>query len=224
MNRLRYLLCLAALPAALIAQGSALQAQAIEDYDYENLEFRGIGMDFGMVDPVRMEPAFSMGVRADLGFLGPNVRIMPGLSFWSSTLREAEVNRLADQIRRVGGGETTPELGEIFRSDLTLNADAHYVWYTDFNVRPYLGAGGAVHFLNGRGDAIDGTFVEDLLTTATPGVNAIAGVDVPLGPNFALTAEARYGLTTDVLVPALNVGGTWFFGGPAAPVSARERY
>ena len=189
-----FLLVLLLLPARAAAQGLA-------DYDYENLQFRGLGVEFGRVWPTETRPAFSFGVRADMGYVGPNVRIIPSARFWSSSLRDSEVSRLADQIIRIcekQPGATCPtslDLGEVQRSDLELAADAHYVFDLTAPVRPYAGAGLSLHLLNGRGEFINGTFVEDLLDTVVPGFDVIGGFDVPVAPSLKLLTEARVTLT-----------------------------
>ena len=169
----------------LLAPG-ALRAQELEDYDYENLRFSGIGLDFGVLAPTRVDPTLMVGARVDLGFLGPNVRIVPGIQFWSSDLH-----------------------GDDFRgarlSDLVINADAHYVW-TDRVGDPYVGAGLGFHLLNGSGPDLKQA-VEDLLDTVSPGLNLLGGAGIPLGPQVWVFAEARGVLATEIRYVALSVGG-----------------
>ncbi len=195
-------------------------AQTLEDYDYENLEFRGIGLEFGGVWPASLEQTVSLGIRADLGLVGPQVRIAPAIRFWSSSLRGREVDRLADQIIRIcdrqgsGGCPSSLDFGEVKRSDLELSADAHYLFETGFAIEPYLGGGISLHLLNGRGEFIDDTFVEDLLDTVSPGLNLVGGVDVPIGVGIQLIAEARFVLVSDIRYANVVVGGTWALPSP----------
>jgi hypothetical protein len=193
---------------------AGLTAQTWEDYDYENLEFRGLGVEFGGIWPTKVEPTFNFGVRADLGMVGPNVRVSPAIRYWSSSLRQAEIERLADQIRRIcerQAGAVCPafDLGDIRRSDLEISVDGHYLFEVEFPVQPYAGAGLGLHLLNGSGEAIDGTFVEDLLDTLSPGLNLIAGLSLPLGPSLQLLTEARGVLVGDIRYVNLLVGGSW---------------
>lgn len=164
-----------------------LRAQDLADYDYENLRLVGLGVDFGGLAPTLVEPTLTVAVRGDLGFLGPGVRIMPAIRFWSSELREEGF-----QDARVAA--------------LALEVDGHYVW-SDYMGDPYLGAGVGLHFLNGSGPSIDGTFVEDLLDTVLPALNAAGGASLPLGPRLRVFAEARGVLATEVQYAALVVGG-----------------
>jgi hypothetical protein len=204
-----------------LALGTALPAssQQWEDYDYENLEFRGIGLEVGWVTPARVSSALLLGLRADLGYLGPNLRIAPSLSFWSSELRDGEVQRLAAQIQSVclrqrdrPGECPLLDLGEIRMSDLALNVDAFYEFQnTPFLFVPYLGAGGGLHFLNSRGELINNTFIEDFLDSLTPGLNAIAGLRLPVTETFEVLAEARYVLASDIRYAGLSIGASWLF-------------
>lgn len=211
--------------ALVLGTGTAASAQALEDYDYENLEFRGIGVDFGGVWPVTVEQTVSFGLRGDLGFVGPFVRIVPSIRFWSSSLRESEVDHLAEQIIRICERQVATscpsslDLGEVKLSDLELAADAHYLFDVGAPVQPYLGGGGGIHLLNGRGVFIDDTFIEDLLDTVTPSLNLVAGVNFPFG-SLQFVAEARYVLMSDVRYGTALLGGTWTLPSPPGPTPA----
>lgn len=205
----------ALLVIAVLMLPAVAHAQTWEDYDYENLSFRGIGVDLGAIWPAQVESTLAFGVRADMGFVGPHVRISPAIRYWSSSLEEAEVNRLAEQIllicerQAAASCPSALDLGEVDRSDLELSVDAHYLFTTPYTISPYLGGGLGLHLLNGQGEFIDGTFVEDLLDTIVPGVNAIAGLNIPLGSAIQVFAEARYVLVSDVRYGYLGLGGIW---------------
>ncbi|CAN5601156.1 hypothetical protein BH24GEM3_BH24GEM3_03290 [soil metagenome] len=205
-------------------------AQTWEDYDYENLAFRGLGVEIGSVWPHRVENTLSLGLRGDLGLLGPNLRIVPSLSLWSSHLRQSEVDRFASQIIRVCQRQQNAicpaqlDLGRIRLSDLALATDAHYLFINPFDATPYLGAGVGVHLLNGSGEFIDDTFIEELLDAISPALNLVGGVSVPLTNTLEVFGEARYILLSDVRHGALSVGGMWriFPTPPPAPPRARR--
>lgn len=207
---------------ALLLLPAAAAAQTLEDYDYENLQFRGIGVELGYVLPWNIEPTASFGLRGDMGFVGPHVRIVPGIRYWSSRLREAEVERLATQFieictrRAPGSCPATLDLGEVRRSDLELSLDAHIVPDIDSPILPYGGAGAGLHLLNGGGESIEGTFVEDLLDTVAPGLNLLGGVSVQPLDALQLSAEARLVLTSDVQYGNFVLGGTWTLPSPPA--------
>lgn len=213
----------------LLGTGSEhLRAQTWEDYDYENLSFRGIGLEMGWIVPPRVDHTLSLGLRVDLGQLGPNVRVRPGIAYWSSQLRQTEVDRLAGQIQSVcrrqypSPDQCPPlDLGRIRMSDLLVNLDGQYEWTaTQLLFVPYLGIGGGIHLLNGRGDVIDDTFVDDFLDSISPSLNLFGGVRVPLGEAFDVTGEARYVLSADIRHSAFTIGAVWIF--PTQSVTAAK--
>ena len=211
--------------AALLAP-RPLAAQSWEDYDYENLQFRGIGAEVGWVIPWNLEPTVSYGIRGDMGFVGPHVRIIPSIRYWSSQLKDEEVESLATQFieicnRRASGScPTTLDLGEVRRSNLELSTDAQVLPDVPGLVNPYAGAGLSLHLLNGGGESIDDTFVEDLLDTVAPGFNVLAGVMIPLGSVLQLGAEGRLAITSDVQSGNFVVSGIWTLPRPPAPAAA----
>src|SRR5262245_46214649 len=83
---------------ALLCSARPLSAQILTQYDYEDLQFRGVGIEVGRVWASEIEPANAFGLRADLGYVGPHLRIEPTARFWSSKLDRSEVNRLSNQI------------------------------------------------------------------------------------------------------------------------------
>jgi hypothetical protein len=219
MTLLRSVLLLAifGLLLALPLRGTA-HAQELADYDYANLEFRGFGVEFSWLYLDQIRPTLEGGLRADLGFLGPFVRLVPRLTFWSSIMEEQEIQRLEDQINRLcreqHGSCPNVSLGEIRRSSLNLSMDGHYVWREEEVLTPYAGGGLGLHFLNGRGDAIRGTFVEDLLSNIAPGLSLVGGLELELADALRIFTEARATAATDVRYVGLTLGGTWFFPAP----------
>jgi opacity protein-like surface antigen len=83
------------------------------------------------------------------------------------------------------------ELGEVQLSDLSLDLDARYIARRWGPLEPYAGAGAGLHLVNGGGGFIDNTFVEDILDAITPGINAMTGVQLPLGRGLRLHGELR---------------------------------
>ncbi|HEX7243204.1 MAG TPA: hypothetical protein VF263_23165, partial [Longimicrobiaceae bacterium] len=188
-------------------------------YDYENLAFRGVGLELGQIWPMKVEGTLSLAARADLGLLGPGVRIVPRISFWSSRLKEGEVDDLRRNVLalcRESGTDCLREFGEVRVSDLAIGVDAHYTFESAAGFLPYAGAGVALHLLNGRGELIDGTFVEDQLDAISPGIDLVAGAEVPLGSSLRIFAEARGTLASDVQYAGLGIGASWFFPQPPA--------
>lgn len=213
MPRLRHTLLLPALASAVLSAPAA--AQDMADYDYENLVLSGVGVHLAQVFPSRAEPTLSLNVRVDLGLLGPNVRITPGLTYWATEMRNSEVERIEQRIEAAcdRGGVPCPgiELGEIELSDLILDVDAHYLWTTDYFVEPYAGVGISLHLLNGSGDFVNDTFVEELLDAIAPGLNLVGGLEFPIAGNLRLLGEARGVLTGTTRFISVGVGGAWRF-------------
>jgi hypothetical protein len=200
------------LACASVLLPGATRAQDLADYDYENLAFRGIGFDLGYIWPTKVEPASTFSVRLDLGYLGPAVRIAPSLSYWSSRFRAAELDRLATRLsqlpplREQNVVITAADLGRVDWSDLSLAVDAHVVWTTPLDIITFVGVSGALHTLNGRGEAIDDTFIEDLLDSTTAGAAVMAGAEVQPISRLRLYGEARYSITSDVRYPGFRIG------------------
>ncbi len=195
-------------------------AQGLADFDYENLSLRGLMVDGGYLWSSKVEPTRTLGGRVDLGFLGPGVRIVGGVTHWSSTLVRDEVRTLERKVEELifeqTGSFTPVDLGTIEWSDLALHADAHMVWRIPKGVLTYAGMGASAHVLRGGGRAIEGTFVEDFLDSVRAGVNAHSGLEIPLHRNFRLVGEARYELLQSLSYVQLRLGGQLFFGSPAA--------
>ena len=196
--------------ALLVATPAA--AQSLADYDYDNLNFRGVGFDWGWIWPTRVNATPAYSLRLDLGFLGPAVRISPSVTYWSSEMKLRELDRLADRLEQLpvlleqGVTIDADDLGTVEWSDLSLALDAHVVWTAPLNVFTYVGAGLALHTLNGRGDAIANTFIEDLLDSTTAGAAFMGGVEIQPVERFRFYGEARYTVASDVRYPGIRLG------------------
>lgn len=181
--------------ACLAAQGvaSGADAQTLADYDYEYLGFRGVGAHAGYIWPNKVEETVQYGLRLDMGYLGPGVRIIPSIGYWRSEVTRQELEDLATRISgETGSAVEAADLGPIEWSDLALSLDGHFVWNLPFDVLTFLGAGVGLHAINGQGPAIDDTLIEDLLDVITAAVSGIAGVEVQPIDRFRVYAEGRY--------------------------------
>lgn len=211
---------------ALLLAPLGASAQGLADYDYENLTFRGIGFDYGYIWPSKVAAAPLYSARIDLGYLGPGVRIAPTISYWSSKFQRSELERLADRLeqlpvlREQNVTIDAADLGTVEWSDLSLGIDAHMVWTTPIALMTFIGANLGVHALNGRGDAIADTFVEDLLDSTTAGAGVMAGVEYQLMSRLRIYGEARYTLLSDVHYPSLRAGAALML--PTAQRSTRS--
>ncbi|MGD8278358.1 MAG: hypothetical protein PVH00_10050 [Gemmatimonadota bacterium] len=200
----------AATPRAALAQGLA-------DYDYENLSFRGIGADVGRIWPNKVDPAWQYAIRFDLGFLGPAVRIVPTLAYWKSQLKSSELERLASRLNELPALQqqnaliTAADLGAVDWSSLSLSLDAQAVWTAPGHIFTYIGAGFGLYSMNGKGDAIAGTFVEDLLDTAAAGLALMGGLEYEPTTQLRLFTEGRYTMQSDIRYPTVRFGAMIMF-------------
>jgi hypothetical protein len=198
---------------------SSLEAQDLAAYDYEHLTFRGIGLEGGYIFPSRVEPTWTAGARADLGYLGPGVRLLSGFNYWSSPLKDSEVSRLERRLEDLvndqlpaGSEPAEIDLGEVTWTDYVLSLDGQVVWQVPFGVLTYTGLGLSAHIMDGKGQAIRGTFVEDLLDTVRAGINAHAGLEVPLHPRARVYGAGRFELLGDLHYFELRGGAQIFLG------------
>jgi hypothetical protein len=206
------LLALAAAPAAAQRRDTG--------YGFQTLAFRGLGVDVGRIWPSRLESATVYTGRADLGRLAPNVRIVPSLTYWSSRYRKAEVERFAKEIQELCTQQSTNcpllDLGTVRLSDLALGLDAQGTYHTRTPLVFFLGAGGALHLINGQGNAIEGTFVEQILDAISPGADLSAGLELPLFSGLRVFTEGRAVLTSNTRYASITVGGSINFS-PTSP-------
>lgn len=220
---------LAAMVTSLAVGASAVSAQELADFDYENLAFRGLGLELGWIAPNRVEATGSYGIRLDLGYLGPGLRLTPSLTYWSSAMKRGEVRELETRLEELVDRESPPgappatvNLGTIDWADLVLGLDGHMVWSVPGNLLTFLGAGVAAHIQNGSGEAIRDTFVEDLLDSVTAGFNLHGGLEYPLGEQMRLYGVTRYEILGDLQYLELRMGLQFMFG-PSAPGEVRNR-
>ena len=192
--------------AAAIAAASPARAQEVDlaDYDYENLRFRGIGLDIGQNWPSNLEQTTVYRLRLDLGYLGPGIRIMPSIGYWQSDVEEGEIAALEQQLEDLGA--TDVNLGEIELSDLVLQVDAHFVWTTPIDLLVFLGLGAGLNFMNGQGESIDDTFIEDLFDSVMPGLSALGGLEYAVVDRVRVYGEAHFTVVSDILSPGVRVG------------------
>ena len=193
-------------------------AQDLADYDYENLSFRGVSFDVGQLYADNVADARTLGVRFDLGFLGPGFRLMPGVTYWASTLAQTEVDQFEARLGTLTAdqGGTVPtggfDLGVIDRSDIVMSLDGHYVWAVPLNLFFSAGVGVSAHFLRGSGAAIDDTFVEDLLDSVSAGFNIHAGLEYPITDRVRIFGGSKVEVLGDLNYVELRGGLTFIWG------------
>jgi hypothetical protein len=202
------------LPAlfGLLALPRAATAQGLSNYDYDNLTFRGIGVDWGRISPNKVNATNLYGLRVDLGFLGPAIRFIPSVSWWKSELKRSELESVAARlselpaIRERGVTINADDLGTVEWSTLSLSVDTHVVWTAPAHIFTYAGLGVGLHAMNGKGASINDTFIEDLLDTITAGVAFMGGLEYQATRIFRVYGEARYTIQSEIRYPAFRLG------------------
>lgn len=194
--------------------------QGLADFDYENLSFHGVMLDVGYMSGSRVESTVTWGGRVDLGLLGPGVRVVAGFNRWSSFLAADEVRRLEQRLEELifeqsdGQVDVAVNLGDITWSDVAIHADAHFLFAIPFGMFSYAGMGLSAHVLRGGGEAIEDTFVEDLLSSIRAGVNVHAGLELPVHRRFSVVTEGRFEVLENLRYAQVRVGGQYNFGPP----------
>lgn len=212
-------------PSATLIASSA-SAQDVADIDYEYLSFRAVAPEFGYIWPDRVEPTQTYGFRVDMGYAGPGLRVTPSLTYWRSRLEQAEVdefsNRVSDLVAdQTGGPRPDLDLGTIDYQDIAIGLDAHVVWEVPFDLLTFGGLGVTAHIIDGDGEAIQGTFVENLLDTVEPGFNLHVGAEYPVTNGMRLYTVGRYEVMPDLRYFQVRAGWQFMFG-PNAPGEGRD--
>ena len=197
------------------ALATPASAQAfLEQFSYEGLRLSGIGIEFGVTGSNRLTAEPSGAVRVDYGNIAPNVRLMFGLAYFKGDFGAEEIAAFEEQLRGVVQDPTndfTIDVGRISLADLEGTIDLQYVLPYSNRIVPYLGLGLGVHWRNGSGDAISGTFVEDALDTVAAALNVSAGAHVGIVRSFYLTADFRAGVSAELRTVSARGGFMYRF-------------
>lgn len=192
---LRVVAAVAATAALLMGATRPAEAQNLEQYDYTNLGLRAIGAEVLYVDPSQNDGTVGLGTKIDLGFLGPGIRVVPRFAYWKADVEASSIEKLERQLEEVSELEPgSVNLGAIDRSAYVIGADVQFI-ASLARVSPYIGAGLDIYALNDDGNAIRGTFLDDLVVTA--GASAVGGVQVAMSPSWSVYGELRATAVTD---------------------------
>jgi hypothetical protein len=186
---IRIALLLSIVPSPLFAQGF------LEEFSYEGIRLAGIGADGGVVVSNSLTTEPIGGVRVDLGAFSPKVRIVVGALYFKGQFKEDRIREFERRLEVLVDGPV--DIGSITLADLELYVDLQYLPPRLGRFQGFLGLGFGAHLRNGDGDAIQGTFVEDALSTVAAGLSGSLGFDIAILPQLAFTAEARGGLTSE---------------------------
>ncbi len=199
---IRIAIALLFLPNLLYAQGF------FDEFSYEGLRFSGIGVEVGGVASNRLETQFIGALRVDYGMIAPRVRVLLGASYFSSEFKEDEIADFEENLSELVDDPTndfTIDIGSVTWSDFEADLDLQYVMPAG-RLTGFAGVGLGIHFRNGSGSAIDGTFVEDALDTIDASLNLSLGAQVQVIRELALTLGLRGALSSDLMTGALLAG------------------
>ena len=122
----------------------------------------------------------------------------------ASGIGKATANLLTSQGHRVIGVD-------IRDADVVADLDVQYALTESAAGAVFVGGGISVHFRNGSGPAIAGTFVEDALDEIGAGLNAMIGGELRLAGPWRGTAEARGVVASGLSSASLRVGVMYRF-------------
>jgi hypothetical protein len=191
---------------------TSLAAQSFwEQFSYEGLRFSGVGLEIGPVFSNRLTTGPVGGVRVDFGHFAPKVRVLVSATYFKRGFRDAEIAEFERQLEELLPDTLglTIDLGTVTWADFGTVVDFHYLFQPAQRLRPYVGLGLGIHFRNGAGDAINGTFVEGALDMVDVGLIGSLGVEFLVTPLLALTADVRGEATTELLTASLRGGLTY---------------
>jgi hypothetical protein len=158
-----------------------------------NLGLKNLGVAVGFVSPENLDGIFSIGGFADWGTMAPDISLESRVDHWSWS----ETNL---------GFETKIR-------DIAVGARGKYHFETtNPKVRPFAGAGLAIHFLS-----------VEVTDTTTPsatvsdgqtklGLDLGGGISTPMNPRTDFLAEAWYGIVSDMSQFSLRAGLSYKLG------------
>ncbi len=209
MSRVRRFLVGSALVVGTLLGAGDAAAQNLEEYDYENLGLRALGVDVVWANAKDAKGAIGFGVRADLGFLGPYVRVVPRFAFWKADIEDESVARFERNLEALCDPPgCSIDLGEMQRDYYIVGFDLQWT-LADRTLAPYLGAGADLYILNDSGPAIKDTFLDDVVVTA--GLSGVAGLQFDTGKHLRLYADVRGTLVTSASNVAVYAGVAYRF-------------
>ena len=122
----------------------------------------------------------SLSGQAYMGDVAQNIGLYPEIVYWSAS-------------KNLGSGVHWSV------SDFAINANARYNINSEWNVKPYVGAGLGINFLSTTVKMSVPFFgTMDVSGSATRfGINLLGGAEYKLNPSFSVLADARYVLASD---------------------------
>jgi hypothetical protein len=160
---------------------AGIGVETASSHSYENLyriDLFGAGGHLGLVSPeADLDAAFTFGAHAVLGALAPDLILVPGISYWSSS-----------ETVRLGAFRD-----DLSWSEFTINGDVHYYFPLETAANFYLGGGLAFIFRSfdyatGFGDQARTGSDND----TDIGLNLVGGAEYELTPALIGFAQLRF--------------------------------
>jgi len=196
--------------ALLAGSHTRLAAQGVlSEFSYDDLRLSGIQVDIGSLGARDLRGALTGGLRVDVGYLAPHVRMLLGVSYARSQFTQRAVARFNRQLLALVSdpdSNATIDVGRISLADLITDLDLQYVFNDGQPFTAALGLGVGVHLRNGSGRAINGTFVDDALDGVAPALNGTLAFGVDLTRAWRFTGEARGTLLSNFSTVSGRVG------------------
>jgi hypothetical protein len=200
---------------ALALMPAVLGAQAVlEQFSYDALRPTGLQADVGMLVSGDLENTMVGGIRLDGGRLAPRFRVLLGLSYSSSDFDAGATARFEQRLRDIvidPSNDDTITVGRVTWADVVADLDLQYALTESPAGAVFVGGGISVHFRNGSGPAIAGTFVEDALDDIGAGLIAMVAGELRLAGPWRATAEARGVIASGLSTASLRVGVMYRF-------------
>ena len=159
----------------MILGGVLLSTQA---YAQSDMGFKRLGATVGYVSPEDLDGTLGLGIFADLGTITPVFGLEARLDYWSWSEEEFGA--------------------EVSIDDISIGARGKYLFtIKDSSIRPYLGAGLSMHFLNAEvsfDDGNGGTITADDSQTEL-GLDLGGGMNTAISPKVDLVGEVWYGIS-----------------------------
>ena len=169
----------------MILGGVLLSTQATAQSD---IGFKRLGASVGYISPEDLDGTLGLGIFADLGTISPVIGLEARLDYWSWSEEEFGT--------------------EVSIDDISIGARAKYLFtIQDSSIRPYIGAGLSMHFLNAEvtfDDGNGGTMTVDDSQTEL-GLDLGGGMATAISPKVDLIGELWYGIS-DIDQLALRMG------------------
>lgn len=187
----------------------------LERLGLDRLQFVSLGASLGRINPSQVESTRLYAIAADYGEIAPNYRILFGVSYWESRMRQGVVQAFLDTLRKSiidPAADDTLRRSSIPIYDVTFSGSVRWQRRGAMAVRPFVGAGAAAHVINAEGRLIKGTFVERALDNIGAGFFAETGILLRPTARVIVDAAVRGDVLSSFRSIQLRAGAMYSFG------------